>query len=755
MGDLSKDGRFSHIASDPRFKTIPRSQRQVKIDKRFQGMFKDKRFKMNYTVDKRGKPISRTSNEDLERYYALSSSSESEDANDDDDDGIDDESHPSREEQKLASKSKQAEESESGSTDEDEGTSGSEAESERNTDEDGNAPESVKEKLSAKIKSKLHDISVDYARGEGTIVSDSSSDEESSDEDNDFAVEHGWGELDKDAERTDEVTNRLALCNMDWDRIRAVDIMVLLNSFTPPGGLIRSVTIYPSEFGLERLKKEEEQGPSELVEGSSKVKPKGGGNEGHDEEEDDDSSDEKRPEDENEEGSKYHIEKLRQYQLNRLKYFYAIVECDSSNTANHIYTECDGMEYESSSTRLDLRFVPDDTTFEHPSKDICTAMPDAGKYRPRTFTTTALQQAKVDLTWDETDPSRIEITNRIMAGDNVDDSDLQAYLASSSGEEEEEVSKKKKKKEKKNGVNGTSQHEDNSDELSGEDEEGNDDPIAKYRALLSGIEEEENEKKNKGVHMEISWGLGLKEKTDEAMKKRMSKSEDLTPFQEMMEKRKQKRLEKKKLKEQKKTKSVQGDSDHEDDMYSDDDIPSDVDMNDPYFAEEFKDQKKQSKKKKGKKQHDPGETEEDLKNKAELELLLLDKEDRKHFNFKKMQEEESSNLSKRKLKAKRKKEKGLETESKDDFKVNVDDDRFAALYSSHHYNIDPTDPHFRKGQGMEALISAKHKRLAESSHESVTNCKQKPPQPKKSKQDAELSLLVKSVKNKAQKLGKK
>lgn len=74
-------------------------------------------------------------------------------------------------------------------------------------------------------------------------------------------------------------------------------------------------------------------------------------------------------------------------------------------------------------------------------------MPDAGKYRPRCFTTTALQQAKVDLTWDETDPSRTEFTNRIMAGDNVDDADLQAYLASSSGEEEEKseiISKKKK-----------------------------------------------------------------------------------------------------------------------------------------------------------------------------------------------------------------------------------------------------------------------------------------------------------------------
>ena len=54
---------------------------------------------------------------------------------------------------------------------------------------------------------------------------------------------------------------RLALTNMDWDRLNSKDIFVLVNSAVPTGGRLEKVIIYTSQFGQSRIADEAVNGP--------------------------------------------------------------------------------------------------------------------------------------------------------------------------------------------------------------------------------------------------------------------------------------------------------------------------------------------------------------------------------------------------------------------------------------------------------------------------------------------------------------
>lgn len=43
--------------------------------------------------------------------------------------------------------------------------------------------------------------------------------------------------------------------------------------------------------------------------------------------------------------------RLRMYERSKLRYYYAIVECDSVATAAHLYKQCDGLEFELTANR--------------------------------------------------------------------------------------------------------------------------------------------------------------------------------------------------------------------------------------------------------------------------------------------------------------------------------------------------------------------------------------------------------------------
>ena len=54
---MSSDKRFDKVFSDPRFMVAPKKVSKVKIDKRFEGMFKEKSFNVIAKVDKYGRRI--------------------------------------------------------------------------------------------------------------------------------------------------------------------------------------------------------------------------------------------------------------------------------------------------------------------------------------------------------------------------------------------------------------------------------------------------------------------------------------------------------------------------------------------------------------------------------------------------------------------------------------------------------------------------------------------------------------------------
>ncbi|XP_030567000.1 ESF1 homolog [Drosophila novamexicana] len=731
-----KDERFQHLLADPRFRGVPKVQRKVKIDKRFQGMFDDDKFKVKYTVDKYGRPVNKTNAEDLRKFYELD----------------DNESSDEDEEQKKATNDNEDEErraEELAITQDDQAKDALQLDS----DEDGS-------EVTENLRERLTNPNIDYARGEGRLMTDSSSDEESTDDEDgpELQIDHVWGELDMDAECTEEATRRLAVCNMDWDRIRAQDLMVLLSSFLPPGGSVLSVKIYPSEYGKARMAEEDVHGPTELV----SAQPEN--------EQDSDEELVREQDSDADEGDDYHMEKLRQYQLNRLRYYYAVVECDSLATAEKVYNECDGIEYESSATRVDLRFIPDDTSFsEDMPTDECYELPDASNYKPRQFTTTALQQAKVDLTWDETALDRRELGDKLSSGkvDQLNDKELRQIVAYSSEEdededeqeEEQELEQEEKEADavQKNIKKPAKQTAEAAPKQSAKRLKQKE-RIEKYKNLLAEINAQEQKSKEKEYEMEMSWNIDVPEASD--TKEPASNKSQLTPIEKVL----QKRSEKNKLrKEQRRRKQLelQGidpDAAHDSDN---DSIPDGIDMNDSYFAEEFAsgdyEQPKLSKKAKSKKQKLIKAAPADDEAEAQLALLLDDDDDveqqpKQHFSLAKILKEEqaSSSSSKRKRRKQLKKSKNSESkpQDEDNFQVNLNDERFNAVYKSHEYNIDPTHSNYKPTKGMQQLISEKLKRRQHQNEQHEVEVEQ--PAKKRSKQQLEQNALVKSLKMKIQ-----
>ncbi|OAQ65997.1 pre-rRNA processing protein Esf1 [Pochonia chlamydosporia 170] len=659
------DARFASFETDPRFRLPSKKRTKTTLDKRFAGMLDDEDFTATAKVDRYGRKIKSDSKKKaLQRLY-----------------------QPEEDEDEDPSKSEEDEKSE--------------------VDDD----EVVQRELrAAEEKEKEKPKDYDPARHGGFASSESDSD---SDEDSDEEEEEGGvglateGEMQKfqdeqvDVE-TGEVTNRIAIVNLDWDHVKSTDLMALFASFLPESedGRILKISVYPSEFGKGRMQQEE-------VEGPPKALFKNDGKDSDDSSDDgSDSEDEKIKKELMQEGDDqdFDSDALRAYQLDRLRYYYAVMVCSSPKAAQTIYEATDGTEYQSSSNVIDLRFIPDDVTFDDEPRDECDKIPDT--YKPVEFVTNALQSSKVKLTWDmhPEEASRKESINRAFTGSraNLEENDLRAYLASDSEDDGNDVEE----------VNAEAE-EDAADEPKLSKKE-----LArrKMREAL-GLAEEAAPKKSKDGpvgDMQITFTSALSN----------SKAKDADQEETTIEKYKRKEKERKDKKRQA-AKAKRAGISGEDADQGEDDLPNpaaddDLGFDDPFFTTEdtAAPSKTSIRKEERLKKRQAREEEEAESAAAKAHLTKVMAEDSldnqvdhlDHFDM-----NEIMRAEKKKSKKGKKGKKGAgDIEDRgglqEDFSMDLEDERFKAVFDSHEFAIDPSNPKFKATSGMKKLLEEGRKK---------------------------------------------
>ncbi|KAL2164874.1 hypothetical protein VTH06DRAFT_170 [Thermothelomyces fergusii] len=687
------DPRFANFETDPRYKLPSKKILKTKIDKRFARVLKDDDFVATAKVDRYGRKLKTdTKKKALQRLY--------------EEEG--DEHHPGADAQV----------------------------------EDDDIVRRELEKADAK-----YDPARDGGFSSSESDSDSDSDSESSDAEPDAEDEEEETRpgihlrREKQQVEEGEVTNRFAVVNMDWDYVKSVDLFALFSSFVPQGGRIEKVSVYPSEFGKERMQREELEGPPKEIFKKSKDSDdedddeddSTSDSESDDDDDDDDDSDEEVKKELLKEGDDqdFDSDALRTYQLERLRYYYAVVVCSDKETAHKIYEATDGTEYLSSSNFLDLRFIPDDVTFDDEPRDECDSVP-AG-YQPIEFTTDALQHSKVKLTWDmhPEEASRKESIKKAFGGSRADiaENDLRAYLASDS--------------ESDDGEDGDVPAEERGED--GAPLSKKEIARRKMRAALGLSDEPAPKSSSSGPvgEMQITFtpALSEKPKKDEAEETTIEKYK--RKEKERREKRRAKALAKKEGIDPDAVPKQQAEEPEED-----------LGFDDPFFtAEPVKPSKSALRKEERLKKRAAREKEEaeNAAQKAQLELLMADENGGgahlDHFDMKEIERAE-------KLKGKKKKKKGKKAAEdrgglQEDFKMDVEDSRFKAVFENHEFAIDPSNPKFKATQGMKKLLEEGRKKR-KAGLEDSPNGKQDQRESKKAKADGdqELSKLVESVKKK-------
>ncbi|KAI5285852.1 pre-rRNA-processing protein esf1, partial [Ascosphaera aggregata] len=445
------------------------------------------------------------------------------------------------------------------------------------------------------------------------------------------------------------------------------------------------------------------------------------------------------------------------------------------DVAKQIYDAVDGTEYEATANFFDLRFIPDGVSFDDDTpRDECERIPDG--YKPNEFVTDALQHSKVKLTWDADDTARKEAQARAFRGGRkeLDENDLKAYLGSDSSSDEAGS-----EGEKEGGVEIV-------DETTGERKKVSkrEEARRKMRALLGLSDEPSKRDKDKKPvgEMEVTFSAGLSSNAKHgSVFENEPEKEETTMEKYIRKERERKARRKAKLKAAKRGETITETPNKEDAVNIDATAPEnaeeDLGFDDPFFTAPEHDAKAAAAKRKEEKRKKREEREADERaaaaKRAELELLMMDDKavtggavaadggaHIKHFDMKEIERYEKQAAKKGKKRSKFNKAREADTSLvPNDFKVDVKDPRFAGLFESHEFAIDPSNPKFKGTEGMKQFLEESRKRRSGEGADENANKKQEDDGKKKRKRDdlgiqgdtEDLNRLVQRVKSKTKK----
>ncbi|WFD00919.1 pre-rRNA-processing protein esf1 [Malassezia yamatoensis] len=711
----TRDERFARVHTDPRFRKARKDDTKVVLDDRFKDVLQKKKGKK---LDRFGR---RTSQEDeeLQRLYRL-----------------EDEKKPSvakghdlaRGEVELESSS---DEEDSDDDTDQESVSDSESQDDRRPVVIGKNPAAVRR---AEAYDSDHSIDLNEEQEfDPEVVAQL--DRQAS----------GSSKQREQIARGDD-TCRIAVVNMDWDHVHAQDLykvfasLVNLQATRSPAdalmaqdshsshqalnavhGQVKSVRVYVSDFGRERLAKEDLEGPPRSIFKST-------------DDQDTNASHQV------EEGAEFDEEALRKYQLERLRYYYAIATFDSKQSARFVYNQIDGTEMERSANLFDLRFVPDDMTFPDGEQGRDAdfreeALNDTNHYEGLDYKTDALRHSRVRLTWDMDDPRRMKVTHAAhRKGQDFQEDEVKTYLASDSEDEDKNSAQSRDRLRSLLTAQQPSAFDDAVDEES------------MYQP----------KSKDHDTDMQITFVPALASNAEKA-----KPIEEETTMERYLRKQKERR-EKKKAKAQLKAPSQQDSpAPTTDEKTTQESTENTVtpDFQDAFFAsdqemdfDEALRQELEASPPKSRKQKAPQARDEKPVPDEQIEDVS-GSDNEQHFSLQdivRAEKLQNRKLSKHQRKREAKREAKRTPLLQPNFAIDTKDPRFTALKQDHRFAIDPNHPGFVKTAGMQKLLEESRQRSKSSNDVPPTDAN--PTSREKSSSStpgSDLAALVSSIKRNA------